>query len=83
MNKIVGKGLILIMSVLRGRCEDDCSNCEIAKRNLQEVLKSENLKSFADVLMAADITGCLNYMLVEALLFNLSYLICINFDIYH
>lgn len=59
------------MSVLRGKCEDDCSNCEIAKKNLREILKSENLKSFADVLMATDITGCLNYMLVDAFLFNL------------
>lgn len=59
---LLGKGLTLVASVIEGDFNTQKDKAEVARNALNEAMKQEKTKGFADVIIAKDIAEGLSYL---------------------
>jgi len=59
---VLGKGLTLVASVIEGDFNSNKDKAEIARSAIQEAMKQEKTKGFADVIVAKDVAEGLSYL---------------------
>lgn len=61
---VPGKGLTLVGSVIQGSLSNNKDKVELAKLNINEMMKKEKTKGFSDVIACKDVAEGLSYMQV-------------------
>jgi len=59
---LIGKGLTLVSSVIEGDFNTHKDKAEVARTAIQEVMKQEKTKGFAEVIVAKDVAEGLSYL---------------------